>query len=68
MVSFCDERMAYFMVPRFIEFAEGIPRTGGSGRPVKEQLKQVTARTWDRVRVGVKIKRETAKKVKTDSK
>ncbi len=68
LIYFCDERMAYFMVPRFIEFAESIPRTGGSGRPVKEHLKQVTARTWDRVTAGVKIKRETAKKVKTDSK
>lgn len=68
MVAFCDQRMAYFMVPRYIEFAESIPRTGGSGRPVKEQLKQITARTWDRVQAGIKIKRETEKGKKADSK
>jgi len=68
IISFCDERMAYFMVPRYIEFVQSIPRTGGSGRPVKEQLKQVTDKTWDRVREGVKTKRETEKRKKTDSK
>jgi crotonobetaine/carnitine-CoA ligase len=68
VISFCDERMAYFMVPRYIELVASIPRTGGSGRPIKEQLKQITDKTWDRVREGVKIKRETDKKRKTDSK
>jgi crotonobetaine/carnitine-CoA ligase len=66
IVAFCDERMAYFMVPRYIEFVEAIPRTGGSGRPVKEQLKQVTDKTWDRAREGVKIKREAEKRRKAD--
>jgi len=66
IVTFCDERMAYFMVPRYIEFVQSIPRTGGSGRPVKEQLKMVTANTWDRVREGVKIKRETEKRKRAD--
>jgi carnitine-CoA ligase len=64
IVAFCDERMAYFMVPRFIEFAEVIPRTGGSGRPIKEQLKPVTAKTWDRVKAGVRTKREMEKRKK----
>jgi len=62
LVAYCDERMAYFMVPRYIEFVASIPRTGGSGRPIKEQLKQVTDITWDRVKEGVKIKREKEKK------
>ena len=66
IIAFCDERMAYFMVPRYIEFVQSIPRTGGSGRPVKEQLKPITANTWDRVREGVKIKRETEKRKKAD--
>jgi len=66
IIAFCDERMAYFMVPRYIEFVQSIPRTGGSGRPVKEQMKPITANTWDRVREGVKIKRETEKRKKAD--
>jgi len=66
IIAFCDDRMAYFMVPRYIEFVQNISRTGGSGRPVKEQLKPITADTWDRVREGVKIKRETGKRKKSD--
>ena len=49
------------MVPRYIEFVERIPHTGASGRPVKEQLKQVTPSTWDRHKAGVKIAREKDK-------
>jgi len=67
LIAYCDERMAYFMVPRYIEFAESIPRTGASGRPIKERLKQITPATWDRVKAGIKIKREIEKKKKGES-
>jgi len=49
------------MVPRYIEFVEDIPRTGASQRPVKGPLKNITPATWDRVKAGVKIKREREK-------
>jgi len=62
LIAFCDERMAYFMVPRYIEFVETIPHTGASGRPIKEQLKHITASTWDRQKAGVKTAREKGKK------
>lgn len=65
MIAYCDERMAYFMVPRYIEFMASIPRTGASGRPVKEELKNITSSTWDRVKAGVKIKRELEKQKKS---
>jgi crotonobetaine/carnitine-CoA ligase len=61
LVAYCDERMAYFMVPRYIEFVEDFPRTGASQRPIKGLLKNITPTTWDRVRAGVKIKREREK-------
>lgn len=61
LVSYCDDRMAYFMVPRYIEFVENIPRTGASQRPVKGLLKDITPATWDRVKAGIKIKREIEK-------
>lgn len=61
LVAFCDERMAYFMVPRYIDFVEDFPRTGASQRPVKGQLKNITPATWDRVKAGIKIKREREK-------
>lgn len=62
LIAYCDERMAYFMVPRYIEFVDSIPRTGGSGRPIKEQLKQNTPATWDRQKAGIKTSREINKK------
>ena len=61
LVAYCDERMAYFMVPRYVEFVETIPRTGASQRPEKGLLKGITPNTWDRVKAGVKIKRELGK-------
>ena len=61
LIAYCDERMAYFMVPRYIEFVQAIPRTGASGRPIKEQLKNITAATWDRQKAGVKTTREKSK-------
>lgn len=61
IVAYCDARMAYFMVPRYIEFVDTIPRTGASHRPLKDQLKHITPATWDRVKAGVKIKREIEK-------
>lgn len=61
LIAWCDERMAYFMIPRYIEFATSIPRTGASGRAVKEGLRQVTPSTWDRQKAGVKTSREKKK-------
>jgi crotonobetaine/carnitine-CoA ligase len=67
LVAYCDERMAYFMVPRYIEFVEDIPRTGASQRPVKGLLKDITPATWDRVTAGIKIKREREKERRRDN-
>ncbi len=64
LISYCDDRMAYFMVPRYIEFMQEIPHTGASGRPVKDGLKHITPRTWDRVKAGVQTRREKDKKKK----
>lgn len=68
IIAYCDERMAYFMVPRYIDFRETIPRTGASGRPVKEELKGITPATWDRIEAGVKTSRELKKQKKASSK
>ena len=49
LVAFCSERMAKFMLPRYIEFCEAIPKTE-THRVQKQLLKRtgVTAKTWDR--------------------
>ncbi len=49
LVSFCEERMAYFMVPRYIEFLERLPKTP-TERVEKYKLKETrpNPNTWDR--------------------
>ncbi|MGD0946843.1 MAG: AMP-binding protein [Candidatus Binatia bacterium] len=49
LVAFCTERMAKFMVPRHIEFADSIPKTE-THRVQKQLLKRagITPNTWDR--------------------
>ena len=53
--------MAYFMVPRFIEIVDYIPKTGATHRYQKERLKHISEATWDRIKEGIKIKRELEK-------
>ncbi len=49
LISFCAENMAYFMIPRYIDLVDDIPRTG-TLRVRKSAMKKqgVTERTWDR--------------------
>jgi len=49
LIAFCTERMARFMVPRYIDFRDEIPKTE-THRVQKAVLKRagVTATTWDR--------------------
>lgn len=61
IVAYCDERMAYFMIPRYLEIVDEIPKTEASQRPRKELLKEINSNTWDRIQAGVKIKHETKK-------
>jgi crotonobetaine/carnitine-CoA ligase len=49
LIRHCEERMARFMVPRYIEFRDALPKTG-TQRIQKSVLKQqgVGPDTWDR--------------------
>lgn len=49
LISFCEERMAYFMVPRYLRFLKSMPKTP-TQRIQKYQLRQegITPDTWDR--------------------
>ena len=49
LIRFCAENMAHFMVPRFVDVVEDIPRTS-TLRIIKADMKKrgVTERTWDR--------------------
>jgi len=49
LIRFCEERMASFMVPRYWEFRDSLPKTT-TEKIMKDVLKKegVSIRTWDR--------------------
>jgi crotonobetaine/carnitine-CoA ligase len=58
LVRFCASRMAYFMVPRYVEVLETLPKNP-SQRIEKYKLRAsgITAVTWDRERAGISLNR-----------
>jgi carnitine-CoA ligase len=58
LIAFLEPRMAYFMVPRYLEFATELPKTP-TGKIQKFGLRErgLTSATWDRVAAGIKLKR-----------
>jgi len=58
LIAFCEERMAYFMIPRYVEFEENLPKTP-TEKVEKYKLKEegITIDTWDREKAGYKLKR-----------
>jgi carnitine-CoA ligase len=49
LIAFCEPRLPYFAVPRYLEFVHELPTTE-SGKVQKYKLRErgVTERTWDR--------------------
>lgn len=59
ILAHCEGKLAYFMIPRYIEFVEEFPRTEVAGRIQKMELKKTgVANAWDREAAGYKIKRD----------
>jgi crotonobetaine/carnitine-CoA ligase len=58
LIHYCEDRMAFFAIPRYIEIKDGLPRTS-TQRVEKYKLIQegVNENTWDREKAGIKIKR-----------
>jgi len=58
LIVYCEERMAYFMVPRYLRFMNGLPKTP-TERVLKYQLREegITPDTWDREVAGYQLKR-----------
>jgi crotonobetaine/carnitine-CoA ligase len=58
LVRFCEPRLPYFAVPRYMEFLTELPSTE-SGKIQKYRLRErgVTAATWDREAAGYRVKR-----------
>jgi crotonobetaine/carnitine-CoA ligase len=58
LCEFCQPQLAYFAVPRFIEFVDALPVTeNGKVQKFKLRDRGVTATTWDREAAGLAIKR-----------
>ena len=58
LVRFCEGKMSYFAIPRFVELAATLPRTE-NGKVQKFKLRERGRRksTWDRESAGIVLKR-----------
>jgi crotonobetaine/carnitine-CoA ligase len=58
LIAFCEPRLAYFAIPRYIAFRTELPKTP-SERVEKYKLKVegITPDCWDREAAGIKLKR-----------
>jgi carnitine-CoA ligase len=58
LIRFCESRLAYFAIPRYVELVEELPLTP-SGKIEKYKLRErgVTERAWDREAAGIKVSR-----------
>jgi crotonobetaine/carnitine-CoA ligase len=58
LLDFCQGKMAYFMIPRFVNFIDELPKSKVH-RTLKQILrdKGVTETTWDREKVGYEVKK-----------
>jgi crotonobetaine/carnitine-CoA ligase len=57
LIAYCEERMAYFMVPRYVEFVKELPKTPTEKIQKFELRKRGTRNAWDREKAGYKLKR-----------
>ena len=58
LIRFCEPRMAYFAVPRFLEFMKELPTTeNGKIQKFKLRERGRTPTTWDREAAGITVKR-----------
>ncbi len=58
LMKFCEPRMAYFAVPRYVEFVRQLPATeNGKVQKFKLRERGVTPATWDREAAGYKLVR-----------
>lgn len=58
LIEWCDPRLAYFAIPRYIAFRDSLPKTP-SERVEKYKIKVegITDDCWDREAAGIKLKR-----------
>ena len=58
LMRFCETRMAYFCVPRYVDFIDQLPVTeNGKVQKFKLRERGITQTTWDREAAGYKLAR-----------
>jgi crotonobetaine/carnitine-CoA ligase len=58
LIQYCKDRMAYFMVPRYVEFMDEFPKTPNQKiQKFRLREKGITPNTWDREESGIKLER-----------
>ncbi|MBI2170103.1 MAG: AMP-binding protein [Actinobacteria bacterium] len=58
LLEYCEGRMAYYAVPRYVEFVDAIPKTGTQRVRYSEMRQRaVTPETWDREAAGHEVRR-----------
>jgi len=58
LVEFCQPRLPYFAIPRYVEFVTQLPATeNGKIQKFKLRERGVTEATWDRESAGYRMKR-----------
>ena len=60
IIKFCSDNMPYFMVPRFIEFIDALPKTATEKiekYKLKAQAEERRQHLWDREVAGITLKR-----------
>lgn len=57
LVAYCEPRMAYFMIPRYVQFAESLPKTPNE-KVQKYKLRESPLQgVWDREKAGYRLAR-----------
>ena len=64
LLNYCVDTMPYFMVPRYIEFTDDLPRTPTQKvRKIELREMGVTPATWDREQAGLRVTRRGVEKI-----
>ncbi|MDP5275623.1 ATP-dependent acyl-CoA ligase [Chengkuizengella axinellae] len=59
-IRYCEQELAYYMIPRYIEIKETLPKTA-TQRTQKYVLKEEgIGNSWDREKSGIKLKRKSS--------
>ncbi|MBI2964161.1 MAG: AMP-binding protein [Deltaproteobacteria bacterium] len=68
ILRWCEERMPYFAVPRYVEFVAALPKTPNL-KIQKHRLREdgVTAGTWDRVKEGFRLEEEILRQARKEA-